>query len=132
MPITKRATVITAPVLPALTSASALPSRTRRAATCRELSFLRRKAWSRRIVHRDHVRGVHDFDRQARQTYGDLAPAERRFLADKKDTNPQLASGEDRTFDFSTRGVVASHGIKGYGNHPGTSGYRLRQSGEEN
>jgi len=38
------AVVITAPVFPALTMASALPSFTRRAATCTELSFLRRKA----------------------------------------------------------------------------------------
>jgi hypothetical protein len=27
--------------------------------------------------------------------------------------------------------VVASHGIKSYGNHPGTSGYRLNKAGEE-
>src|SRR5277367_2542265 len=45
VPSTKRATVMTAPVFPALTKASALPSRTRRAATCTELSFLRRNAW---------------------------------------------------------------------------------------
>ena len=41
---TNRATVITAPVLPALTSASAFPSRTSRAATCSELSFFLRNA----------------------------------------------------------------------------------------
>ena len=56
----------------------------------------------------------------------------RTLKAHKKHADPQLARGEDRTFDFSTRGVVASHGIKSYGNHPGTSGYRLSKSGEEN
>ena len=40
------ATVITAPVFPALTMPSALASRTNRAATCTELSFLRRNAWA--------------------------------------------------------------------------------------
>src|SRR3984957_1743054 len=44
VPSTKRGTVMTAPVLPGLTSASALPPRPRRAATCPELSFLRQNA----------------------------------------------------------------------------------------
>jgi hypothetical protein len=52
--------------------------------------------------------------------------------AHKQYADPKLTSGEDRTFDFSTRGVVASHGIKSYGNHPGTSGYRFSKAGEEN
>ncbi len=45
VPITNRATVMAAPVFPAVTSASALPSRTRCAATCSELPFFRRNAW---------------------------------------------------------------------------------------
>ena len=130
VPITKRATVITAPVFPALTSASALPSRTSRAATCRELSFLRRKACDGRIVHRDHVRGVHDFDRQVADLVTVQLLPDGAFEADEQHANPQLARGENRTFDFGTRGVVASHGIKSYGNHPGTSGHRLRKAGE--
>ena len=44
VPSKKRATVMTAPVFPALTRLSALASRTRRAATCTELSFFLRKA----------------------------------------------------------------------------------------
>jgi len=49
------ATVMTAPVFPALTMPSALASRTRRAATWTELSFFRRKSLSRMILHGDHV-----------------------------------------------------------------------------
>ena len=44
VPSTNRATVITAPVLPALTSPLASPRCTRRAATCAELSFFLRNA----------------------------------------------------------------------------------------
>jgi hypothetical protein len=57
--------------------------------------------------------------------------AECALETDEDDTNPQLSNGENGAFDLSTRGVIASHGIKSYGNHPGTSGYRLRKAGEE-
>ena len=56
---------MTAPVLPAETNPCAMPSRTRREATRRELSRLARTARAALILHGDLLGGVDHLDRQA-------------------------------------------------------------------
>ena len=116
VPSTKRATVITAPVFPALTSASAWPSRTSFAATCTELSFFRRKACEgESSIVITSVAFTTSIGRPV------LMPVQlllnRTFEAHQQHAHAQLARREDRTLDFRTRSVVSTHCIKSYGDH---------------
>ena len=45
----------------------------------------------------------------------------RRLNADEKDARPILACREYGAFHFSTRRMIASHCVQGYGGHQGTS-----------
>ena len=65
VPSTKRATVITAPVLPALTSASAWPGAHQPRRHVRGTVFLRAKSLRGRVAHGDHFARRDHFDRQA-------------------------------------------------------------------
>ena len=47
------------------------------------------------------------------------------------DADTQLPRGQDRAFDFRTRGMVASHGIQGNGNHLSTNGLQSREFGKK-
>ena len=120
VPITNRATVITAPVFPALTSASALPSRTRRAATCTELSFFRRNACDgESVMVITSVAFTTSIDKVAVLVPRQLVP-HRLLSANQQHAHAQLARRQDRSFHFDARRMVAAHSIQGNSSHVST------------
>ena len=98
-----------------------MPSRTKRAATCTELSFFRRKACDGESVIR--ITSV-AFTTSIGQV-ASLVPAKLlanlRFDPDQQNADAQLPRGQDRTFDFDPRRMVAPHCIQGNGGHISTS-----------
>ena len=94
-----------APVLPALTMARALPSRTASAARTREESFLRRTDGAGVLVHGDDLRGGED-----------LEPARVADLVggpDEHDRDAELLGGLPGAGHDLAGGVVAAHGVHG-------------------
>ena len=129
VPITNRATVITAPVFPALTSASAFPSRTSRAATCTELSFFRRNACDgESVMVITSVAFTTSIAQVALLVPRQLLP-HRGLDAHQQHAHAQLTCRQDRSLDFNARRMVAAHGIQGNGSHVD---HRLGMAGEGN
>ncbi len=117
VPNTKRATVMTAPVLPVLTSASAWPSLHQPGGDMHRTFLLAPEGVRRRIGHGDHFGGVDDFDGQAAETVTIQLLLDGGFDAHEQYADAQLTRRENRAFDFRARGMVATHGIQSDGGH---------------
>ena len=114
-PMRRSAAAIAAPVLPALTIASALPSRTSSAET-HDRGVLLGAHRRRRVVHRHDLGRRHDLDAV------DAVGEQRRdhvLEPDEQHTHVELLGRLDRARDDLAGGVVAAHRVDGNGDGHG-------------
>ena len=116
-PIRRSAAAIVAPVLPALTMASALPSRTSSAHTTTDASFFVRTAAGASSIATTSVAGtssiaVPEPDGQQRR--------DRVFEADEQDADAELLGGLHRARDDLAGGAVSAHRVDGNGDRHGS------------